>query len=328
MKIIVTGGAGFIGSSLVKRLAQKGSNEIIVIDNLWRGSIDNLRLSHNEYAIDIETNFFNTNLTDYSKCLELIHDVDVVYHLADIVGGIHFVFNNQQFLFRENILIDTNVISACLVNKIPNYIYVGTACSYPKHLQIQSGIVSLKENQTYPAEPESSYGWSKLMGEYQAQLVQETNSINVGLLRFHNVYGPGATYNPKYSQVIPSMIYKVIRLKNNPLKVWGSGDQYRDFVFIDDVVDALVAVFDRGMNKSLIQIGTEKATTIKELANIIMEIGNKDNEKIFEKSKPEGDRGRIANCERARDFLGWNPKIDICTGLERTYKWIEEQVSN
>ncbi|MHB0965820.1 MAG: NAD-dependent epimerase/dehydratase family protein [Chloroflexi bacterium] len=323
--IIVTGGAGFIGSTLVKRLAQKGVR-VRVIDNLWRGSLDNLKLPDGSYAIDIEKDFFLADLTDYSKCLELIRDAELVFHLADVVGGVHFAFSNQEFIFRQNIIINSNVLSASIFNKIENYIYVGTACSYPKHLQMQDGFTALTEDQTYPAEPESSYGWSKLMGEYEADLAQKSGKINVGLLRLHNVYGPGASYEPSRSQVLPALIRKAILFPDEPFIVWGSGNQYRDFIYIDDVVNALVLVASKGLNQGLIQVGSEIPTTIREASKLIVDISHKPIEIHFDLSKPEGDRGRIAICDRARSILGWTPKVDIREGLQYTYDWIKEKM--
>ncbi len=323
--IIVTGGAGFIGSTLVKRLAQKGVR-VRVIDNLWRGSLDNLKLPDGSYAIDIEKDFFLADLTDYSKCLEMIRDAELVFHLADVVGGVHFAFSNQEFIFRQNIIINSNVLSASIFNKIENYIYVGTACSYPKHLQMQDGFTALTEDQTYPAEPESSYGWSKLMGEYEADLAQKSGKINVGLLRLHNVYGPGASYEPSRSQVLPALIRKAILFPDEPFIVWGSGNQYRDFIYIDDVVNALVLVASKGLNQGLIQVGSEIPTTIREASELIVDISHKPIEIHFDLSKPEGDRGRIAICDRARSILGWTPKVDIREGLQYTYDWIKEKM--
>ena len=320
MKVLVTGGAGFIGSALVKRLIKDGAY-VDIIDNLWRGTKDNL-INNNSYVIDMENNFYLSDLIDYSKCLEIIRNYDVVYHLADIVGGIHFVFSNEEFVFKQNILIDTNVITACKINLIPQLVYVGTACSYPKHLQMQKGIVQLTEKQTYPAAPESSYGWSKLMGEYHSELAGKSSNIDIGLLRFHNVYGPGASFDPKHSQVIPSLIKKVINIQEGNLSVWGSGNQYRDFVYIDDIIEALIRVVKFGMNKGVIQIGSEKATDIKSLAKMIVKISGKDIKINYDTSKPEGDYGRIANCDKAKEILKWKSSIDIKEGLERTYKWI------
>ena len=183
LRILVTGGAGFIGSALVKRLVQQGAR-VTVIDSLWRGRVENLRLPGGTDVIDLSTQFIQADLVDYATCLEHVRNVDLVYHLADVVAGIDYVFGHELFVFRQNLIINTNVLSACLANKIPNYVYVGTACSFPKHLQMQQGVVALRENQTYPAEPESSYGWSKLMGEYEAELAHKSGAIRVGSCAF------------------------------------------------------------------------------------------------------------------------------------------------
>ena len=111
-KILVTGGAGFIGSTLVKRLVSEGA-DVSVIDNLWRGSLDNLKNFDDTFAIDLKSKFHLADLVDYSKCLELIRGFDLVYHLADVVGGIQFAFDNEAFIFRQNILINSNVLAAC-----------------------------------------------------------------------------------------------------------------------------------------------------------------------------------------------------------------------
>ncbi len=327
MSVLVTGGAGFIGSSLVKRLVLEGAN-VRVIDNLWRGCLDNLIKPGGSHVIDLERDFHLTDLTDYARCVELVRDVGWVYHLADVVGGIQFVFSKELFVFRQNILINTNVLSACITNGISNYVYVGTACSYPKHLQMAPGIVPLREDQTYPAEPESSYGWSKLMGEYEAELAQKSGKIKVGLLRLHNVYGPGAPFEGDGAQALPLLVRKAIRFPEEPFIVWGSGNQYRDFVYINDVVEALMLVAQRGMNKGLIQIGSERATTIRQAAELIVQISGKPIDITYDTSKPEGDRGRIAVCDRARDILGWKVTVDLDEGLEQTYKWVYGQVES
>lgn len=326
-KVLVTGGAGFIGSSLVKRLVLEGA-KVQVIDNLWRGNIGNLKNGKNSHIIDLDHDFHLADLTESSTCIKFIRDVDWVFHLADVVGGVQFAFSNESFVFRQNILINSNVLMACITNGIPNYVYVGTACSYPKHLQMAPGIVPLREDQTYPAEPESSYGWSKLMGEYEAELAQKSGKLNVGLLRLHNVYGPGAPYEGDGAQVLPSLIRKTIRFPKEHFIVWGSGNQYRDFVYVDDVVDSLILVGQHGMNKGLIQIGSEKATTIREAAEQIIRISGKPIDIHYDETKPEGDHGRIAICDRAREILGWIPTIGLYEGLTRTYKWINNQINS
>lgn len=324
MKILVTGGAGFIGSSLVKRLVDDGE-EVEVVDNLWRGSLKNLQNENGLSVLQPESKFHLADLTDAARCLEIIRGFDLVYHLADVVGGVQFAFDNELFIYRQNILINTNVLAACVLNKIPNYVYVGTACSFPKHLQMADGIAALREDQTYPAEPESSYGWSKLMGEYEALLAAKSKSINVGVLRFHNVYGPGVSIEQTRSQVIPSLIMKAVRFPEEPFIVWGSGNQYRDFVYINDIVEALTLVVKHGMNQGVIQVGSERPTSVRDLAEKIIGISGKPITAVYDTSKPEGDRGRVAVCERARQILGWQAHTDLDTGLLATYDWILKQ---
>ena len=326
-RVLVTGGAGFIGRHLVKNLVYRGAF-VQVIDNLWRGNLENLKDEDGKFVIDIKKNFIHADLTEPKKTRALIKNFDIVYHLADVVAGVDYVFNNELFVYRQNMLININTLSACLINEIPNYIYVGTACSYPKHLQMAEGIAALSEDQTFPAEPESSYGWSKLMGEYEADLSQKSGKINVGLIRFHNVYGPICVFDEIRSQVIPALIRKAVRFPKEPFIVWGSGNQYRDFIYVTDAVSSLLLVAEKGMNQGLIQIGSEKATSVKELSEKIVKISGKAIPIKSDKTKPEGDRGRIAVCDRARRILNWKPEVEIDEGLEKTYSWIEKQIKS
>lgn len=326
LRVLVTGGAGFIGSNLVKRLVGKGV-DVTVIDNLWRGKKENLVESGQE-VINLDKKLIIEDLRNPEDCCDLIRNYDLVYHLGDVVAGVDFTFNHEYEIFHDNILINTNVISATIQNMIPNLVYVGTACSYPLELQSSFDVSVLKEEQVYPAHPESGYGWSKLMGEYETELAGKSKGINVGVLRLHNVYGPGVSFEEEKSQVIPSLIKKAILYPNQEFVVWGSGKQYRDFIYIDDVVDSLLTIFEKGMNEGAIQVGAETPVTIKYLAEEIISISGKSINPIFDTSKPEGDRGRIADCSKARAILDFEPKISLREGLTRTYQWIAQQMSN
>ena len=316
MRILVTGGAGMIGSNLVKTLISQ-NHDVTVVDNFWRGKLNYLK---NDDVL-VTNKIINADLRDYSKTLEVIQGFDFVFHLADIVAGINYVFDNQLFLWRSNIMINSNAINACIENNIKNLVYVGTACSYPKEKQSYIGPPLFKEEDAYPAEPESSYGWSKLMGEYEAELALETGKINVGILRLHNVYGPPCELDPGKSQVIPALCRKAILYPKEPFIVWGSGDQRRSFVYIDDIIDALVDVRARGMNKGVIQIGTDHSDSIANIAKKIMGISGKDINIQFDLDKPEGDVDRAADCSKAKQILDWSPKVSIDKGLEKTYEW-------
>jgi nucleoside-diphosphate-sugar epimerase len=319
--ILVAGGAGMIGSNLTRELVKRGSH-VVIIDNLWRGKIDNLK-ENNNFFIDIDKDFVKADLTDMSVCLKYIKNFDLVYDLADIVSGINFVFNNQSYIFRQNILMNSNVITAAIENGVKNYVYVGSACSYPTEKQSVLNPTPFKEEDVYPANPESAYGWSKLMGEYEAILAMEENKINVGILRLHNVYGINCELSQERSQVIPALIRKAINYPNEDFIVWGSGNQRRAFVHVDDVINALLELPLRGMNEGVIQIGPSESISIKEIAEIIVSVSGKKIPIRYDQSKPEGDIDRCANWDKARQVLGWEPKVNIKDGIKNVYKWVE-----
>jgi GDP-D-mannose 3',5'-epimerase len=170
-RILVTGGCGMIGSNLVKRLVNEG-NDVYVIDNLWRGKIEYLNDNNGIPVIDIKSHFFNIDLSVPEQADNLVSSVDYIIHLADIVAGIDYVFNNQGYLFRQNNLINSNIISSCRKagkETVKGFIYVGTACSFPVFRQNTLDVIPLKEDELYPAMPESAYGWSKLMGQLETE---------------------------------------------------------------------------------------------------------------------------------------------------------------
>ncbi|MBT5271591.1 MAG: NAD-dependent epimerase/dehydratase family protein [Candidatus Marinimicrobia bacterium] len=321
MKILITGGAGMIGSSLVRRLVDQG-HKVFVADNFWRGKREYLIDTGGDFVIP-EENLFQVDLRAYEACLQVTKDMDAVYHLADIVAGINFVFANQLFLWHANVLINTNVLNACVENKVKSYVYVGTACSYPKDKQSYLNPPPFKEDDVYPAEPESAYGWSKLMGEYEAELAAQEGLLDVGILRLHNVYGPPCELDPEKSQVIPALCRKAIMHSTEPFVVWGSGNQRRAFVYVDDVVDALVLVLERGMNQGVIQIGPSESISISEIANKVVALSGKDIEIEYDTNRPEGDMDRTADWSKAKEILGWEPRIQIDEGLQKTYEWCD-----
>jgi GDP-D-mannose 3', 5'-epimerase len=323
-KIMVTGGAGMIGSNLVKRLVKNGFH-VTVVDNLWRGKIEYLQNDNGKFAIDIENDFHNIDLTIPELVDSLVANMDYVIHLADIVAGIGYVFNNQGSIFRQNILINSNMISAVRKTSLKGYLYVGTACSFPAHLQTGTDAAPLREIDQYPANPESAYGWSKLMGEYEALLMEGETSCPVSILALHNVYGGPCNLDKNRSQVIPALITKAIQYPKEPFIVWGSGSQGRAFVHVNDVVDALIAALEKGLGQGLIQIGPNICTSIKEIAETIVDISRKNIEIEYDLTKPEGDKGRCADYSKAKEILNWEPKVDLYTGLNELYQWIERQ---
>jgi len=184
----------------------------------------------------------------------------------------------------------------------------------------------MKESDQYPAFPESAYGGSKLMGEYETFLMEKETDIRVSVLVLHNVYGTPTDYSDERGQVIPSLVRKAIRYPGEDFVIWGSGAQGRAFVHVDDVVDALVRTLQRGLGEGVIQIGPDVCTSIREIAEHIAAIADKGLEIQYDLSKPEGDRGRCADYGKARRVLGWEPATDLRSGLNDLYAWIKHEL--
>lgn len=322
MRILVTGGAGMIGSNLVRKLVFLGL-DVSVADNLWRGKLENLEDNGHGY-IDLDNNFIQSDLRVYENCIAVSEGMDVVIHLADIVAGINFVFANELFLYRTNIVMNSHMLDAAIINNVKKYIYVGTACSYPEEMQSKLNPPPFKEEDAYPANPESSYGWSKLMGEYECDLAQQDSAIETGILRLHNVYGPPCEMSPEKSQVIPALCRKAINYPEEEFIVWGSGNQRRAFLYVDDAVEAIVATIDKGMNNGVIQIGPGKSYSIADIAERIVRLSGKDIDIKYDPTKPEGDKDRTADSSKAREILGWRQNVSINEGLLRTYTWASD----
>jgi GDP-D-mannose 3',5'-epimerase len=324
--VIVTGGAGMIGSNLCSKLLDLEYN-VTVIDDLWRGKLENLKYTCGQNYSKIK--FFNYDLSVKSDWIDLFNSCDIVFHLADVVAGIGFVFANESFIFNKNLLINANVSEAVKANSIKRYIYVGTACSFPKDLQNNVDGKPLEEIQQFPADPESAYGWSKLMGELDCAFLNSSGFCDTVTLVLHNVYGSPCDYKSEKSQVIPSLINKALdsHLNDFKLDVWGNGEQGRAFVHVDDVVDALISSIDFGHNCGPIQIGPSICTRIKEIINIIRSFFNYEIFINYQTDKPVGDVGRCANFTKAKNELNWEPKVSLNHGLFQLLEWVKKDSS-
>lgn len=326
-KILITGGAGMIGSNLTKRLIKEGY-EVFVVDNLWRGKLDYLRNESGEFVLSLDTHFFNRDLSITDACDDLAQQVDCIIHLADVVAGIDYVFNNQGSLFRQNLLINSNVINSArkAKNNLKGFIYAGTACSFPLTRQNSLDVIPLREEELYPAFPESAYGWSKLMGQYETELLEKEAGISTCTLMFHNIYGSPCDFGER-SQVVPALIRKAINYPNESFVVWGSGEQGRAFIHVDDIVNALVLALKRGWGQGVIQIGPSICTSIKDIAEMVVKISGKDIDIKYDVTKPEGDKARAADYSKAKTVLGWEPKVSLEEGLKAQYVWIEKEIN-
>jgi GDP-D-mannose 3', 5'-epimerase len=323
MKILVTGCAGMIGTKLVEMLINSNI-PVVGCDNFFRGERDNIdflkKLAVRKKSI---FEFHELDLLD-GLPVSILEGVDTVVHLADVVGGIKYVFDNQFDVFNLNVTIDANTTRAVASSKVKKYIYAATACSFPH--QLQNSVDSmLYEKDKFPADPESPYGWSKLVGELQSIFLNKIDGVECARVIFHNVYGPWCDFDLDTSQVIPALINKAYNLKSKDmLEVWGDGKQARSFINSYDIANSLLTMIktDKPLSDyDSVQLGDKVGTTIEELSKIILSELGKD-ESLIKYINPDyrGDVGRIPDQTLAKK-LGLVQQIGVREGIRDLIEW-------
>lgn len=310
-RIFVTGAAGMIGSSLCQTLVANG-HHVIGIDNLWRGTRENLEPLRDNKRFE----FRHADIASDRDWYRGLDADSALVHTADIVGGIAYVFSNEWRVFQTNLLINTQI--ARVVNELQprQLLYLGTACSYPQGLQRSVETSVLRESQKLPADPESGYGWSKLVGEIEFGLAVKGTRTRLTVLDLHNVYGWPCTYKDQTAQVIPSLVRRALTATDGKLVVWGDGTQGRAFVHVREVVDGVVRALAYEGGHRTFMLGPDRCTTIRELAELIQAHPKVRIDTIeYDTSKPTGDIGRFADATLARRELGWQMTVPFGEGL-------------
>ncbi len=310
-RIFVTGAAGMIGSTLCRTLVASGRH-VVGIDNLWRGTRENLEPLRASKQFEFRHADIASDRDWYTGL-----DADcALVHTADIVGGIAYVFSNEWRVFQTNVLINTQIARVVHDVQPRQLIYLGTACSYPQGLQRSVETSMLSEGQKFPADPESGYGWSKLLGEIEFGLAVKGTRTRLTVLDLHNVYGWPCTYQDQTAQVIPSLIRRALSSTDGKLVVWGDGTQGRAFIHVRDVVAGVVGALAYEGSHRTFMLGPDRCTTIRELAEMIQAHAHVKIDSIeYDTSKPTGDIGRFANASLAREELGWKMTVPFETGL-------------
>jgi len=317
-KYLVCGAGGFIGGHLVKSLIDDGNHVICV---------DLKPLDHWFQIFNMNENL-SLDLKEYDNCIKITKNVDFIYNMACNMGGMGFIENNKAECMLS-VLINTNLLRACLINNVKKYFFSSSACVYNAEKQSSTFINGLKESDAYPAMPEDGYGWEKLFSERMCRHFYEDYGLETRVARYHNVYGPMGTFDGGREKAPAALCRKLIIAKNfgeKKIDVWGDGEQTRSFMFIDDCIKGTKKIFESNC-REVLNIGSEEQVSINQMIKIIEEIGNYKVIKNYQLDKPKGVRGRSSNNDLARKKLQWNCEISLKPGLDITYKWIEKEIA-
>lgn len=327
-RVLVTGGAGLIGSHLTKQLLVEGAQLVRAVDNLERGSLDFIR----EQQLHQNFEFVNADLRNQAAAWSVSEGIDVIYHLASKVGGIRYYIERPGEVFNDNVLIDHNVWSAARIHEIPYYLFASSAHVYPIDLQMSPDAPPILESQAYPANPELSYGWAKLMGEKLLLYAAEQGSkTHIAIPRLIGAYGPNQDIELATGSAIPVFCRRAIEYpKRKPFVVLGTGNETRSFHFISDTVNALIRAVEKLTNQKVLgpfNLGAEGRVTIREIAETVIAISGKSIEIHWDTTHPTAIWGQALDCSLAAQLLdGWYPKVSLYEGIEKCYRHIEERL--
>ena len=338
---LVLGAGGFIGNHLVNRLKDEGYWVRGVdlkcpefcktkADEFVFGNVGDLRSANNcNRAIRFDGNqgnFYKSVPEQYKE------PFDEIYQLAADMGGAGFVFtgDNDADIMHNSAAINLNILNAVQqyneykgLNKTKIF-YSSSACMYPEHNQLDPENPNCEESSAYPADPDSEYGWEKLFSERLYLAYNRNYNIPVRVARFHNIFGPLGTWEGGREKAPAAICRKVIQ-SNGEVEIWGSGEQTRSFLYIDECIEGIRRVMESDFSEP-VNIGSDEMVTINELVDIASGVEDKT---ITKKhiDGPLGVAGRNSDNKLIKEKIGWAPNYPLSKGIEKTYRWINEQVT-
>lgn len=314
-KVLVTGGASFIGSHLVDALLDRGAS-VRVVDNLSSGRLDNLR-RHVE-AGDVE--LIEADLNDPHVADRAVAGRNLVFHLAADHGGRGYV-DLHQVACATNLLLDGLVFRACRNAGVEKVVYASSGCVYPNHLQTNPGdILFLTEDMVGPPyDADNMYGWAKLMAEMTLRSYHDETGMKAANCRYFTVYGDRGHEN----HAVIAMIARAF-VKQSPYVVWGTGEQVRNWTHVSDIVSGTIRAAEVIDDGSAINLGTMERTRVIECAEEVLRYTKHDAPIELHPEMPTGPLNRVADNSLAKMLMGWEPKIKFMDGLHQTIDWYFE----
>ena len=299
-KVLVTGGAGFLGSFVIEKLREKGVED------------ENIRSPRSN----------ELDLRKWENCVEAVRGMDIVIHLAARVGGIGFNRKYPAELFYDNAIMGIQLMEAARQEGVEKFTAVGTVCAYPKFTP-----VPFKEDELwngYPEETNAPYGLAKRMLLVQAQAYRKQYGFNAIYLLPVNLYGPRDNFDLESSHVIPALIRKFVEAVRNgkeEVEVWGTGNASREFLYVEDAARGIIMGTERYEKPEPVNLGTGREIKIKDLVKLIADLMGYKGELKWNTSKPDGQPRRCLDVSRAKQEFGFEAEFDLEQGIRNTIDW-------